>query len=166
MIIICIQIRPTMAEYLQKSDANAALAWSGGSRVVGVLLMALAAWAAWLARDLPLIHRGTVGPGAFPWLMVAGLALSGLVIALRRCSLPLPMKGLSAPLTPLAGMLLFPLTMPWLGTLLALALCGTVVAHNMSGSWRRACIIGPGLAVLLHGVVMWGLGTPLPWWLP
>jgi len=155
-----------MSEDLQKSNSDEARAWAHGSRAVGVLLMALAAWSAWLARDLPLMQRDTVGPVAFPVLMAAGLGLAGLVIARRRFSLPWSIKGLSAHSVPLAGMLLFPLTLPWLGTLMALALGGTVMAHSTSGSWRRACLIGPGLAALLHGVVVWGLGTPLPWWLP
>jgi hypothetical protein len=133
---------------------------------VGVLLLALAAGAAWLARDLPFVHRATVGPGAFPLLLAAGLGVIGLVLALRRAVPQKPMPGLSSAWALLGGMLLFPLTFPWLGTLPALALCGTVIARTTSRSWARACLIGPGVAALLHGVLMWGLGTPLPWWLP
>jgi len=142
------------------------MAWRGSARGVGALLMALAAGAAWLAHDLPIVHRGTVGPGAFPLVLAVVLAGAGLVLALRRQMPSGPVQVQPALWMPLAGMLLFALTMPWLGTLLALALCGTVIARSTSGSWGRAFIIGPGLAVLLHGVVMWGLATPLPWWLP
>jgi putative tricarboxylic transport membrane protein len=143
------------------------LCWLTGPQLSGLLLVALAAAAAWLARDLPVVHRGTVGPGAFPWLMAGGLALAGLALTLRQPSPPpLPRSANTGTWVLLGGMLTFPLAVPWLGTLPALALCGTLIARATSGSWRRACVIGPGLATMLHAVLMWGLGTPLPWWLP
>jgi hypothetical protein len=142
--------------------------WRDRTRAMGALLMAVAAAAAWMARDLPIVHWGTVGPGAFPLLLTTVLAVAGLVLALRSRTPPVAaqVRSPSAPWMPLAGMALFALTLPWLGTLLALSLCGMVIARSTSGYWGRACLIGPGLAVLLHGVVMWGLATPLPWWLP
>ncbi|MCU0942792.1 MAG: tripartite tricarboxylate transporter TctB family protein, partial [Hydrogenophaga sp.] len=120
------------------------MTWASGSRAVGVLLMALAAGAAWLALDLPFVHRGTVGPGAFPGLLAAAMGAAGLVLALRRPAPQEPMPGLSGAWALLGGMLLFPLSFPWLGTLPALALCGTVIARTTSRSWARACLIGPG----------------------
>jgi putative tricarboxylic transport membrane protein len=149
------------------SRTHPVLRWLTGPRLSGLLLVALAAGAAWLARDLPIVHRGTVGPGAFPWLLTVGLGLAALTMALRRpSSPPLPRSRNAGTWVLLGGMLTFPLTMNWLGTLPALALCGTLIAGATSGSWRRACLIGPGLAALLHAVLMWGLGTPLPWWMP
>lgn len=136
------------------------------SRAMGLMLMALAAGAAYLARNLPLVHQGTVGPGAFPWLLASGLALCGLAMLLKP-----PPVGEVAPHAPgawtlLAAVVLFPLLMPFLGSLLSTAICGTAVARVTAGSWQRATVMGSGLAAGLHGLIMWGLGTPMPWWIP
>lgn len=140
-------------------------AWIRNPRLPGLLIITLAACAAWLARDLPVMHRSTVGPGAFPLLVATALAACGLALLSRAPALAAPKAGAAGAWPQLASMAVFPLLLPHLGTLPATAISGTMLARITSGSWRRALIIGPGLAALLHALVMWGLGTPLPWWL-
>lgn len=136
------------------------------TRTIGLLLMALATSAAFLARNLPLVHQGMVGPGAFPWLLASGLAICGLAILLKIAPSSEVAPQAPGAWTLLAAVALFPLLMPLLGSLLSTAICGTAVARITAGSWHRAIVMGSGLAAGLHGIIMWGLGTPMPWWIP
>lgn len=132
-------------------------------KVCGLLIIALAGLAGYLARELPIFHQGTVGPGAFPLLLAAGLALSGVLLFFRRpdgcCQSPAP----GAAWKLLILLPLFPLLVSDVGSLLALSACGVGVARVISGSWTQALVVGLGLACVLHLLLILGLGVPLPW---
>lgn len=132
-------------------------------KVCGLILIVLALGAGVLAHELPIIHQGTIGPGAFPLLLVVGLALNGLALCFRQPDGCGHSPAHMASWKILAMLPLFPLLVAELGTVVALSACGIGVARITSGSWVKALAIGLFIAVGLHVLLMLGLGMQLPW---
>lgn len=129
------------------------------------LLLTLALGAAWLARDLPLMQRGTIGPGAFPMMLIAGLAVCALLlIRAPASSACCPELSNGTAWRMLGAIALFPLLVPYTGTLIPAGLSAMLIARQTAVSWLRAGLIGLGIALLLHTLIVWGLGLPLPLW--
>lgn len=133
------------------------------AKACGLIIVVLALAAVYLAHELPIVHQGTIGPGAFPLLLACGLALVGVFLCLRKpeccgCN-PAPTASWKI----LAMLPLFPLLVSELGTVIALSACGIGVARITSGSWVKALAIGGLIALGLHLLLMLGLGVPLPW---
>jgi hypothetical protein len=133
------------------------------TKACGLILVALAVAAGLMAHGLPVVHRGTIGPGAFPLLLAFALAVSGVVLCLRKPDACSHRTAPSAGWKILAVLPLFPLLLTELGTVVALSACGIGVARITSGSWVKALLIGCSIAAGLHLLFMLGLGVPLPW---
>ncbi len=133
------------------------------AKACGLLIVALAVAAGYLAHQLPVVHQGTIGPGAFPLLLAAGLALSGVVLYFRKPDCCSHSQAPMASWKMLAMLPLFPLLAAELGTGVALSVCGIGVARITSGSWIKALAIGLFIAAGLHLLLMLGLGVSLPW---
>jgi putative tricarboxylic transport membrane protein len=132
-------------------------------RILGVVLLLLAAGAAWHAQSLVVpFAADPVGPRAFPTVVAVVLGASALLILLR------PRGGWESPPRSLPGlvcilaMLGYALALQPLGFVPATALLCLVIARAFDGTWLQSLIsavaIAPGLWLLLDKA----LDLPLP----
>lgn len=136
------------------------------TRRAGLLLVGLAIWAVYLTHDLPIVQRGTVGPGAFPLSLAVALLVCGLWMCIRPpadCHAPRPSPGAWALL---GATLAVPVLLGTVGSLLAFAACGCVLFRITTRSWWQGLGWGLAASVSLHVLIMGALQTPLPWWMP
>ena len=134
----------------------------------GLFFVAVGALAVVLARAYPFGTAMRMGPGYFPTILGALVALLGIVIAIRGACLAgdtLAPWGLQPLVLVLGGVLLFALLARPLGLVVA-TLALVVTSALGSREFRLAEIAGLGLllAALSVGVFVHGLGLPFGVW--
>ena len=122
-------------------------------RILGAVCIAVSAGMAWAAQDYAAtISYEPVGPRAFPLLLAALMAASGLWLVLRPSlgavnfrSVPWTATALSA-----AAIGLYALLFQTLGFTLATALMAVPVGMAFGGNWKQAVASGAGLGIVLY----------------
>ena len=122
-------------------------------RILGAVCIAVGAGMAWAAQDYAAtISYEPVGPRAFPLLLAALMAASGLWLVLRPSlgavhfsSVPWTATVLSA-----VAIGLYALLFQTLGFTLATALMAVPVGMAFRGSWKQALAAGAGLGIVLY----------------
>lgn len=124
-----------------------------GDRILGLLSLVLAAAMAWAAHSYAAdISYEPVGPRAFPTLLAAVLALTGLWLALRPSRTPAgdgtAQLGVWWPLAlTVAAMLAYALLFQWLGFVLVTALMALPVGRSFGGRPLPLLATGLGLGL-------------------
>ena len=112
------------------------------------------------------LHR--MGPAMFPTLVGALLAVLGAVIALRGLVTDgPPVPGFHArPIgVSLVAIVLFGVTLQWLGLIAAVAVLVLVGAYAAQGTrLRETVVLAAVMIVFSVAVFVWLLGLPLPLW--
>ena len=122
-------------------------------RILGAVCIAVGAGMAWAAQGYAAtISYEPVGPRAFPLLLAALMAASGLWLVLRPSlgagnfrSVPWAATVLSA-----AAIGLYALLFQSLGFALATALMAVPVGMAFGGSWKQTLAAGAGLGLVLY----------------
>jgi hypothetical protein len=132
----------------------------------GAIFMAIGTVAVVVARDYPLGTTFKMGPGYFPTVLGALLALVGLVAALRGLLRPGAEVGAFAwreIFLVLAATVLFGLLLRSAGLIvavLALVLVGAQASRFFR--WGAAVVLGAGMAAFCVLVFVKALGMPIP----
>jgi hypothetical protein len=130
----------------------------------GLAVIAVAAFAFWLARKLPAGAAGGIGPGTLPKGLALLLGGLGVVLLLNSFNGESLARGsVRGPLFVLGALMLFGLTVRPLG--LALAGPILIVAAGFSSSevrWRETLIYGLAMTVFCVGLFKFALGLPIP----
>jgi putative tricarboxylic transport membrane protein len=130
----------------------------------GLAVIAVAAFAFWLARKLPAGAAGGIGPGTLPKGLALLLGGLGVVLLLNSINGESLARGsVRGPLFVLGALMLFGLTVRPLG--LALAGPILIVAAGFSSSevrWRETLIYGLAMTVFCVGLFKFALGLPIP----
>lgn len=130
----------------------------------GLVIIAVAAVAYWLARDLPAGAAGGMGPGTLP----KGLALllGGLGIALLFNSVNserLARLSIRGPLFVLGALVVFGLAVRPLGLAVAGPLAIAAAAFSSSEvRWRETLLFGLAMTAFCIGLFKFALGLPIP----
>jgi putative tricarboxylic transport membrane protein len=130
----------------------------------GLAVIAVAAFAFWLARKLPTSAAGSMGPGALPKGLAMLLGGLGVVLLLNAFkSEGLARWSVRGPLFVLGALVLFGLTVRPLG----LAVAGPVLiaAAGFASSevrWRETLVFGLAMTVFCVGLFKFALGLPIP----
>ena len=122
-------------------------------RILGAVCIAVGAGMAWAAQDYAAtISYEPVGPRAFPLLLAALMAASGLWLVLRPSlgavnfrSVPWTAIVLSA-----VAIGFYALLFQALGFTLATTLMAVPVGMAFGGSWKQAVASGAGLGIVLY----------------
>lgn len=122
-------------------------------RILGAVCIAVGAGMAWAAQDYAAtISYEPVGPRAFPLLLAALMAASGLWLVLRPSlgavnfrSVPWTATVLSA-----VAICLYALLFQTLGFTLATVLMAVPVGMAFGGNWKQAVASGAGLGIVLY----------------
>ena len=134
----------------------------------GVFFVAVGVLAVLLARAYPIGTAMRMGPGYFPTVLGALVALLGIVIAIRGACLAgaeLAPWGLRPLVLVLGGVLLFAALVRPLGLVVAtLALVVTSSLGNREARLAEVAGLGLFLAALALGVFVYGLGLPFRVW--
>jgi putative tricarboxylic transport membrane protein len=130
----------------------------------GLAVIAVAAFAYWLARKLPTGAAGGMGPGALPKglaILLGGLGCLLLLNAFNSEILP----GWSArgPLFVLGALVLFGLTVRPLGLAVAgpLAIAAAGFASS-EARWRETLVYGLAMTAFCVALFKFALGLPIP----
>ena len=130
----------------------------------GLAVVAVAAFAYWLARNLPTGAAGGMGPGTLPKGLAALLGGLGVVLVLNSFKSERLSRGsLRGPLFVLGALVLFGLTVRPLG--LAVAGPLAIVAAGFASSevrWRETLIYGLAMTAFCVGLFKFALGLPIP----
>ncbi|MBS7546026.1 tripartite tricarboxylate transporter TctB family protein [Ancylobacter oerskovii] len=139
----------------------------------GLLLIALAAWFAWLGSDLPIGRAIRMGPGYFPLVLCGILAALGLIVLLTGLAFGGDAEAddeAQRIAVPWRGILLVTLSVVVFG--LAVAPLGLGPAMGLavfisSAASRRFSLPGGALMAIIMVAFAWavfikGLGLPLP----
>ena len=112
------------------------------------------------------LHR--MGPAMFPTLVGALLAVLGAVIALRglvTVGPPVPPFHARPIGISLVAIVLFGVTLQWLGLIAAIAVLVLVGAYAAQGTrLRETVVLAAVMIVFSVAVFVWLLGLPLPLW--
>jgi len=134
----------------------------------GVFFVAVGALAVVLARAYPIGTAMRMGPGYFPTVLGALVALLGIGIAIRGACFAgaeLWPWGLRPLVLVLGGVVLFAALVRPLGLVVAtLALVVTGSLGNREARPAEVAALGLFLAALAVGVFVYGLGLPFPVW--
>ena len=130
----------------------------------GLAVIAVAAFAFWLARKLPTGAAGGIGPGALPKGLALLLGGLGVVLLLNSFNGESLARGsLRGPFFVLGALMLFGLTVRPLG--LALAGPLLIAAAGFASSevrWRETLVYGLAMTVFCVGLFKFALGLPIP----
>lgn len=140
-------------------------------RVLGLILIGLAALLGFHSANLAGPSGDRLGPGLFPNLIAVGIAACGLVISLKARSKPGPMtvvdprlklgSGLFAVSIMPAGVIFYLLVIDWLGFLLTAAIMIALLSIAL-GATRKASLVNAILGALLaYGLFAELLRVPL-----
>jgi putative tricarboxylic transport membrane protein len=132
----------------------------------GLAIIAVAAFAYWLARNLPATVAGAMGPGALPKGLAAllgGLGVILLVHSFNGAGAGLARWTIRGPLFVLGALVLFGLAVRPLG----LAVAGPLaIAAASFGSpevrWRETLVYGLAMTAFCIGLFKFALGLPIP----
>ena len=130
----------------------------------GLAVIAVAAFAFWLARNLPTGAAGGMGPGTLPRGLALLLGGLGVVLLLNSFNgESLARWSVRGPLFLLGGLVLFGLTVRPLG--LAVAGPLAIIAAGFASSevrWRETLIYGLAMTAFCIGLFKFALGLPIP----
>lgn len=130
----------------------------------GLAVIAVAAFAFWLARNLPAGAAGGMGPGTLPKGLALLLGGLGAVLVLRSFgSENLERWSVRGPLFVLGGLVLFGLAVRPLGLALAGPLAIVVAGFASSEvRWRETLVYGLAMTAFCVGLFKFALGLPIP----
>jgi putative tricarboxylic transport membrane protein len=132
----------------------------------GLVIIAVAGFAYWLARHLPAGAGGGMGPGTLPKSLAILLgALGALLVfdSLFKKGVPLERWSIRGPLLVLGALVVFGLAVRPLGLLVAGPL-GIVISAFASSEvrWGETLLYGGVLTVFCIALFKFALGLPIP----
>ena len=140
----------------------------GSDLVAGILLVAFGLAGAWMSVDLRMGTAVSMGPGYFPLMIFSGVALLGLVVAVRGW------RGAGAQVAGPLWRPLFCITASLLAFALLIDSAGFVVAGMVSMllsikaqkhlNWVRALILSGSTVLATSLIFVVGLKLPFPLW--
>ena len=122
-------------------------------RILGAVCIAVGAGMTWAAQDYAAsISYEPVGPRAFPLLLAALMAASGLWLVLRPSLGAVNFRSVPWPATVLSAVAigLYALLFQTLGFTLATVLMAVPVGMAFGGNWKQALASGAGLGIVLY----------------
>jgi len=132
----------------------------------GVIFMVVGGAAVVLARDYPFGTTFKMGPGYFPTVLGALLALVGLITVLRgllRSGTEVGAMAYREMFLVLMATLLFGLLLRGAGLIVAVVLLVVVAAYaSRFFRWKSAVTLGVGMAAFCVVVFIKALGLPIP----
>jgi putative tricarboxylic transport membrane protein len=134
----------------------------------GLMFLAIAGFALWIAWDYPTGTAVRMSSGYFPRLLCLPLLAIGAFVALRALAIdgpPVTRVRLRPLVLVTAAIVVFAYSVQTLGVVLATMLL-TLIGGYASPRVRLIEMIAAGvvLAVLVIAVFVWGIGLPLPVW--
>lgn len=132
----------------------------------GVLILAVAAFAWWLAQPLSSGGNGGVGPGTLPKALAVLLGGLGLILSIDALMEKGPGLGrwtLRAPLLILGGLALFGVAVRPLGLAVAgplLIVVGAFASREVR--WGETLLFGAVMTLFCVGLFKFALGLPVP----
>jgi hypothetical protein len=136
----------------------------------GVLFIVLGGAGFLIALDYAMGSAGRMGPGYFPRSLGVILAALGAILVVRSFRLtgmPISFPTLMPVLIVLGSVLMFGLTVTWLGLVIAtilLVVVSSLASHEFR--WIEATIAAVALAIFVVIAFRWGLQIQLPVWPP
>jgi putative tricarboxylic transport membrane protein len=132
----------------------------------GVVILAVAGFALWLASDLPGGAGGGMGPQTLPKGLAVLFGLLGLLLALSSLfedGLPLERWSIRAPLLILGALVVFGLAVRPLGLVVAGPLAIAVSAFASDEvRWKETIVFGVLMTAFCIGLFKFALGLPIP----
>ena len=131
----------------------------------GLVIVAVAGFAYWLARDLPGGSSGGMGPGTLPKGLAVLLGLLGTVLAISSFQQgeTIDRWSIRAPLLILGALVVFGLTVRPLGLVAAGPLAIVIGAFASDEvRWRETLIFGAAMTAFCVGLFKFALGLPIP----
>jgi putative tricarboxylic transport membrane protein len=127
-------------------------------------VIAVAAFAYWLARNLPAGAAGGMGPGALPKGLALLLGALGVILLFNSFSGEgLGRWSIRGPLFVLGALVLFGLAVRPLGLVVAGPLAIAAAAFGSSEvRWRETLIYGLGMTLFCVALFKFALGLPIP----
>lgn len=129
----------------------------------GIAIVAIAALAYWLSRDLPGATDGPMGPGTLPRALALLLGALGVLLLLAKSTEALPALTWRGPLTILGALVVFGLTVRPLG--LAIAGPLAIIAAGLASAevrWGETIAFGIAMTAFCIGLFKFALGLPIP----
>lgn len=132
----------------------------------GLVIIAVGAFAFWLARDLPAGSGGGMGPGTLPKGLALLFGLLGLVLLLNSFfdqGARLARLSLRGPLFILGALVVFGLAVRPLGLAVAGPLAIAVAALSSDEvRWKETLVFGALMTLFCVGLFKFALGLPIP----
>lgn len=132
----------------------------------GVVVLAVAAFAWWLARGLPAGAGGGIGPGTLPRALALLLGALGLALALNACfedGAGLERWTVRGPLFILGAIVVFGLAVRPLGLVVAGPLAiGVSALAGREIRWTETLVFGLAMTLFCIGLFKFALGLPIP----
>jgi putative tricarboxylic transport membrane protein len=134
----------------------------------GLLFLAIASFALWIAWDYPTGTAVRMSSGYFPRLLCLPLLVIGAFVSLRALAIDGPAVTrvrLRPVVLVTAAIVVFAYSIQTLGVVLATTLL-TVIGGYASPRVRLIEMIAAGavLAVMMIAIFVWGIGLPIPVW--
>ncbi len=121
-----------------------------------------------VASGYPLGTAARMGPGYFPRILGILLILFGAILALRALKLEgerIKFGALTPPAIVLGSVVLFGITVPWLGLVLSTVLLIVLSSYaSPEFRWKEALASGLVLAAISVAGFVWGLGLQFSVW--
>jgi putative tricarboxylic transport membrane protein len=134
--------------------------------MAGLAIIAVAALAFWLARDLPAGNGCGMGPGTLPKGLAVLFALLGLALLLNSLfekGERLARWSIRGPLLILGALVVFGLAVRPLGLAIAGPLAIAVAALSSDEvRWKETLVFGVLMTVFCIGLFKFALGLPIP----
>lgn len=134
--------------------------------VGGLAIVAVAAFAFWLARGLGGTTGGGMGPGTLPKALAVLLGILGAVLAIEafvRHTPQLEKLSWRGPLFILGALVLFGLAVRPLGLAVAGPLAiGVAALASSEVRWRETLVFGLLMTLFCVGLFKFALGLPIP----
>jgi putative tricarboxylic transport membrane protein len=130
----------------------------------GLVVIAVAGFAYWLARNLPAGAAGGMGPGTLPKGLALLLGALGVALLLNSSNSESAARwSIRGPLFVLGALVVFGLAVRPLGLVVAgpLAIAGAAFASS-EVRWRETLVFGGLMTVFCIGLFKFALGLPIP----
>jgi putative tricarboxylic transport membrane protein len=130
----------------------------------GLVVIAVAGFAYWLARKLPAGAAGGMGPGTLPKGLALLLGALGVALLLNSSNSESAARwSIRGPLFVLGALVVFGLAVRPLGLVVAgpLAIAGAAFASS-EVRWRETLVFGGLMTVFCIGLFKFALGLPIP----